>query len=395
MRLCVIEIVLIGGAVTCGGPPAPSSGEGPPVMGPPQADAGSPSLMDDAGAVNDAGGPTPMMDSGVQAPPDAGGPGPHPGVNVWWIGATSTAPEALQNIGVRTTVDAFQAPPDGGCLSYFTSETLNNGIWHQAGYKSCILRGTPMFYSFYQVWRGGTELATGALPALTAGPHTFSIYRWYGTTWAYAIDGLIFGAYDTGALTSDAVSQVVSCYEESDGVLAQFTPPATSVTEAISVLPPDGGWIQAGHGQVYNPEGGLGVIGSAQDSSLLANQMVMGGASVVSPSGTTLWAGGVKPSTAVTAPAGTDVPYVQLVAPPGGTEVSGNVFLHAIADSPSVITSAQFTVDGTLICRQTAAPFGCTWDSTRTANGRHVLEVIGVDGAHRAVTAEVFLSVHN
>src|SRR2546426_7959558 len=121
--------------------------------------------------------------------------------SVWWVGASSVDSSALPNTGVRSTFQVITLPVVG-CLSFWVSDDLSNNVWGQVGYYICD-GTTPT--AFYQIWNLNTNtVLSGGSSTVSIGAHTFSMYLQSGTTWAYAIDGTVFGTYNMGAAISSS-----------------------------------------------------------------------------------------------------------------------------------------------------------------------------------------------
>lgn len=95
--------------------------------------------------------------------------------------------------------------------------------------------------------------------------------------------------------------------------------------------------------------------------------------------------------TEVTAPA------VQLTAPAAGTTVSGSKTVTANATDDQQVTKVQFTLDGqNLGTADTTAPYSVAWDTTKVANGNHVLSAVATNNSGLTTTAaNVTVNVQN
>src|SRR5712692_10393753 len=112
------------------------------------------------------------------------------GSNNYWVGAQASDSAALPNTGIQTTIQVVSQQVVG-CLSYWVSEEASSTVWGQVGYYICN-GSTPV--AFYQIWKSGFVLVTGTTSVPT-GSHEFSMYVQSGNTWAYALDGSVFGAF--------------------------------------------------------------------------------------------------------------------------------------------------------------------------------------------------------
>ena len=200
--------------------------------------------------------------------------------SVWLVGAMSTDASALGNTGVRSTLQVINARP-AGSLAFWISDGLPNNVWGQVGYIST--GGAPV--AFYQVWNltSNTILARGTT-SIGTGNHTFSMYLQNGTTWAYAIDGSVFGTYDLGADSSSLTYPVYTLSEEQAN--ATFSFPAVNFSNAMQVLR-SGTWNPVLSATSYGT--GWGIAGNLQNNKLGADQMVLGGDLAGIPQGTELW----------------------------------------------------------------------------------------------------------
>ncbi len=85
----------------------------------------------------------------------------------------------------------------------------------------------------------------------------------------------------------------------------------------------------------------------------------------------------------------TTPPMVTVSAPTAGATVTGaSVTVSANAtDNSGTVASVQFFDGATLIGTDTTAPFAVTWDSTKVANGAHVLTAKATDATGNAATS--------
>ncbi len=89
-------------------------------------------------------------------------------------------------------------------------------------------------------------------------------------------------------------------------------------------------------------------------------------------------------------------PTVSLTAPTAGATLSRTVTLSATASDDVSVTRVEFYVGGTLVGTDTSAPYSVTWDSTRVANGTHILTAKAYDAAGNVGTgAGVSVTVKN
>ena len=119
--------------------------------------------------------------------------------SVWWVGAQSSDSSALPNTGVRSSIQVISdsSIAENDCLSFWIADGLTNNEWGQVGYYLCD-GDAPT--AFYQIWDLSSDtILSGGTESVSAGTHVFSMYLQSGTTWAYALDGTVFGTYDMGA----------------------------------------------------------------------------------------------------------------------------------------------------------------------------------------------------
>ena len=202
---------------------------------------------------------------------------------VWLVGAMSTDHSALPNTGVRSTIQVISAQT-AGPLAFWVGDGLSNNVWGQVGY---YLSGGGQPVGFYQVWNLSSDiLITSGTASVNTGNHTFSMYLQNGTTWAYAIDGNVFGTYNMGASSSSTTFPVYALSEEQANTTFSF--PAVSFAPAMEVLRSDS-WNPVQSARTYGIA--WGVEGSIQNSELGPNQMIVGGSLSGVPQGTFLWGG--------------------------------------------------------------------------------------------------------
>ena len=209
--------------------------------------------------------------------------------SVWWVGASSTDSSALPNTGVRGAIQVISMSVVG-CLAFWVSDDLSDSIWGQVGYYICNT-STPL--AFYQIWNLNTNavLTTGTT-FVSTGSHTFSMYLQSGTTWAYSLDGTVFGTYDMGASVSSLTYPVYALSEEEAN--STFSFPSVTFSTALQVMK-SGSWNPVQTANSYGT--GWGVVGAAQGTGLQADQITVGGSLGVLPQGTQLWSAGTVSTT--------------------------------------------------------------------------------------------------
>ena len=218
---------------------------------------------------------------------------PSPRGSIWWVGAYSTDSSALPNTGVRGTITVISSStPD--VLDFWVSDDLSNNVWGQVGYY--IEDGaTPV--AFYQVWNlSADRILDEGVAQVTTGTHLFAMYLSRGTTWAFSLDGWVFGSYDMGASESSSSYRIYALSEEQ--APRTFSFPAVTFGPALQVLK-SGEWTDIAVARSYGTAWGL--EGASQGSSMTGGEIVVGASlSSLSP-GTQLW-GPSPPASAAAAP---------------------------------------------------------------------------------------------
>jgi len=100
---------------------------------------------------------------------------------------------------------------------------------------------------------------------------------------------------------------------------------------------------------------------------------------------------------AATAQSGADeeAPDVSFASPAQGATVSGLATVSVNASDASGIDRVRLLVDGREIATMTSAPYSLAWDSTRVANGAHVLSAQAYDAYGNMAEATVSVQVQN
>ena len=321
----------------------------------------------------------------------------------WWIGAESTGSAGVPNSGVQAIIQSVSDPPTGGCFDCWTSEFLTNQYWGQIGFSACDPTAGPGFEAFYQIWDTATDapvndgfLVDGETSNLTTGDHLFTMSVVSGTTWAFAVDGVVFGTYDMGSATASEANAISTLCEEGDGVAAPFVPSQVDMPVAMNVLQ-TGTWTPAAAGEVYNTAGLSGVVGHLQDAGPDESAVAGGSAPYLTP-GTPLWtsASGAEPPDA--GPATNHPPSVTITTPVAGSVVSGTVAVAASASvttSTGSIASVVFYDDtGTLLATDTTAPYDVSWDTSGLADGgSHYVQAGAEDHAGNVTWVTIYVNV--
>jgi len=180
-----------------------------------------------------------------------------------------------------------------GCLAFWVSDDLSNNVWGQVGYYICS-GSSPV--AFYQVWNLNTYavLTTGSA-SVSQGSHTFAMYLQSGTTWAYSLDGSVFGTYDMGSSISSASYPVYALSEENE-VSAPFSFPTVNFSNSMEVMS-GGSWNYVQTAASYGS--GWGVQGNSQNPNISPDSTLVGGSLPGMAQGSTLW-NGIPSSTTTT-----------------------------------------------------------------------------------------------
>jgi len=94
----------------------------------------------------------------------------------------------------------------------------------------------------------------------------------------------------------------------------------------------------------------------------------------------------------------TTPPAVSWTKPTAGQTVSGTLddpTCEAAASDAGGIDRVEFYADGTLLNTERTAPYTCTWDTTKAANGTHTLRATAYDAAGNSRSADITVTVSN
>jgi len=91
----------------------------------------------------------------------------------------------------------------------------------------------------------------------------------------------------------------------------------------------------------------------------------------------------------------TTPPTVNLTNPTNNQTVKGTVAVTATASDNVGVTKVQFYVDGVLASSVTASPYSYTWDTTKVANGSHILRAAAYDAAGNVGNSQINVTVQN
>lgn len=174
------------------------------------------------------------------------------------------------------------SPQTSDSLSFWVSDDLSNNYWGQVGY---FISGGGAPIAFFQVWNLNTSVIEfeGSTPT-SDGFHAFSMFLKNGTTWDYAVDGLVFGSFDMHASTSSSTYPVYALSEEQTNTTYTF--PTVMFDPALQVLR-SGSWDLVGSANSYGSA--WGIQGTDQNSSLARGEVVLGGNLSLIPAGSRLW----------------------------------------------------------------------------------------------------------
>jgi hypothetical protein len=286
----------------------------------------------------------------------------------WWVGASATTASALPNTGVSGTVQVISTPVSG-CLTFWVSDDLEDNIWGQVGY---YLYGSSTPVAFYEIWNLNTNTELfAATTSVTTGYHTFSMYLESGTTWAYALDGKVFGTYDMGASVSSSSYPVYALSEESY-VSSPFSFPTTTFTTAMQVMQ-SGGWNYVQTGNSYGTA--WGVQSNLQNQGLQNDEIALGWQAAPTSQGSTLWNGAPSPSPSPTL-------STAITSPAAGSSVTGTVTVTSTSSASDGVAKVELYVDGALAGTSTSIQSSFQWNTGQYSSGAHSLytEVYDIAG---------------
>ncbi len=268
--------------------------------------------------------------------------------SVWWVGASSTDSSALPNTGVQGKIQVISTSVVG-CLAFWVSDDLLNNVWGQVGYYICDT-STPL--AFYQIWNLDTNaVLTSGSKSVSTGSHTFSMYLQSGTTWAYSLDGTVFGTYDMGASTSSSSYPVYALSEEEAN--STFAFPTVGFSTALQVME-SGSWNPVQTAESYGT--GWGLAGAAQGTGLQANQITVGGSLAALPQGTQLWSTGTTSTTSSSGTSTSSSTSTSSTAtlPPVTSTVTSTKTSTATSTATSISTSTVTSVSTSTVTSTTA-----------------------------------------
>lgn len=88
-------------------------------------------------------------------------------------------------------------------------------------------------------------------------------------------------------------------------------------------------------------------------------------------------------------------PTVSIASPSAGQTVSGTIAYAANATDNAGVSRVDFSVDSTALVSDSAAPYGGSLDTTKLANGTHVLKAVAYDAQGLSAASQVSINVQN
>jgi hypothetical protein len=219
---------------------------------------------------------------------------------VSWVGAEATSSAFVPCTGITSTIAVVDAhttlPQDSSVYAAWNAlPEFANSVWAQTGY----FVGDTSVNGFFQIWDLATNSVetTGIWDLAGGANHVFTIQFSSGTTWDFTMDGVLQGSYDlgesstSGVNTSEPFEALVEKQVYSGD--AAWAVPTIEFSVAFQSLV-GGAWTTITPASAY-ADGSYGVEGQEQDSSLVANQIIVGSAVSSVPTGTLLWSGSAPP----------------------------------------------------------------------------------------------------
>lgn len=272
--------------------------------------------------------------------------------SVWWVGASSTDSSALPNTGVKGTIQVISFSTSN-VLDFWVADDLTNNVWGQVGYY-IMGGGSPV--AFYQIWNLNTNsILTTGTASVSAGSHTFAMFLQSGTTWAFSLDGSVFGTYDMGASSSGTGYPFYALSEEQGSGVFTFP----SVTFSDLQVMRSGSWAGVATANSYGSA--WGVQGEYQNSALSAGEIVVGTSVPTVSAGTPLW-GSASPTTTSTTSTGSFSAATTTVT----TTVTSTATTTVTATSTRTVTSTVTSPTTTTSTVTTTVTSPTTVTSTQT-----------------------------
>jgi subtilisin family serine protease len=94
-------------------------------------------------------------------------------------------------------------------------------------------------------------------------------------------------------------------------------------------------------------------------------------------------------------PPDTQPPTMSIVNPASGAILSGIVTITLQASDNVALYTGIVEVDGVNACTFLSPPYSCSWNTTKTANGLHLLKAVVWDTSGNGVVAEITVTVNN
>ena len=209
------------------------------------------------------------------------------------------------------------------------------------------------------------------------------------------VDGLAFAPGKAVTITADVWVWAGSA----DTALLYYTADATAPSPTWTLV----------RSQLMGLAGAQSIVANYTLPALPANgsttqavrvQFVYGSASSACQAGGYNDRDDVAFSVGVAGPPDTTTPVVAITSPAAGARVTGTVAITANATDNVGVARVEYwllpsTGAAALVGTATAAPFGLSWDSTKSANGNYTLEARAFDAAGNRGIADTALSVAN
>ncbi len=91
---------------------------------------------------------------------------------------------------------------------------------------------------------------------------------------------------------------------------------------------------------------------------------------------------------------GSTTPFVSIISPTNGEDVSGTVAVVVAANDDAGVTNVELSIDGVSVGTDATAPYQFTWDASAAMAGSHTLVATATDAAHASasVTSTVMIA---
>jgi hypothetical protein len=204
--------------------------------------------------------------------------------NFWYVGASSTAPSAESNEGLRSNIQVRNQTISDGVLSFWASEAFSDNLWAQVGY---YIQNDSRPIAFYQIWNltNSEEIVTGTEP-VTSGLHLFSFELVPGTnTWNFSLDGASFGIYNMHTSLSSSSYPIYAMSEEGYAQ-SSFSFNPVLFQNAIQVYKA-GSWYNVSYASSFGSN--WGIQGHEQNALLGYDQISVGQGNLILNANSVLW----------------------------------------------------------------------------------------------------------